>query len=169
MSDLCWGEPSLITASVLGLTLFALPKVYFKISRSTAFLAHIKAHRSDSRDVDVADGEYIKSYVIRRLDQESRLHRWTPQEVDYSSLLLVCPMPNQFGAGSYVIDGVKNFLRIPNECIASNRLEGFLVNHKTGQTVTVNNRGVTQTEAIPSELAGFQLREETGSEWIFTL
>ncbi|KAK3673973.1 hypothetical protein LTR78_006175 [Recurvomyces mirabilis] len=128
--------------------------VYFRISTTQAFDAHIQAYREPRITASCAyvspeEGDKVKATIIRKLEVEATEHSWNPATVDKSSVILVCPQPDRFTnradeanakpedkelklAGWYVAGGIKHFLQLPAGQHVETGYQGFVVHHGAG-------------------------------------
>ncbi|KAK4579901.1 hypothetical protein LTR86_000102 [Recurvomyces mirabilis] len=128
--------------------------VYFRISTTQAFCAHIRAYREPRISASCAyvspeEGDKVKATIIRNLGIEATEHSWNPATVDKSSVILVCPQPDRFTnradeanakpedkelrlAGWYVAEGIKQFLQVPAGQHVETGYQGFVVHRGTG-------------------------------------
>lgn len=119
--------------------------VYFKIDETRAFVAHINAwkqilsfygHEETTREVTDQEGQDLKEKVLILL-QRTAYGNFYPDEIDKSSIIIVCPWPTLEDkpevklTGWWIIKAIEDFLEIPKP-IYSNH-SGFVVHHETGE------------------------------------
>lgn len=120
--------------------------VYFKLSDTTCFVAHINAGHLDfvtqhdtSQDMRVVtpeEGVYVRKQTIVKLMDESVESRW-PEVVEIEEVVIVCPLLRhpEHGAlltGWYIVEGIKIFLERQGVEV-NTKAQGFAVEHETGR------------------------------------
>lgn len=123
--------------------------VYFKLTPTTCFVAHINAAHLpmdytkvlreetlyDFRVVTYVEGGQIRDEVIRRLTIASRCMNW-PSVDQIQNVVLVCPVlehpiSGETLSGTYVVQGIREFLG-RRDISVNTESEGFVVDHETG-------------------------------------
>lgn len=118
--------------------------VYFKLTDTECFMAHINSARMSlgledvtpdgRRVVNAAQGAYVRGETIRRLEEESKRAKW-PAIDQIGQVVMTCPLLEYSDlplTGRYIIDGIRDFLGRPDLPVNTDA-EGFLVKHATGE------------------------------------
>lgn len=120
--------------------------VYFKLSDTTCFEAHINAGHldfvtqhdtlQDMRLVTPGEGVYVRDQTYVKLMDESVASRW-PEVADIEEVVVVCPLLRHpkhgaFLTGWYIVDGIKAFLG-RQDVEVNTEAQGFAVEHETGR------------------------------------
>lgn len=123
--------------------------VYFELTPTTCFVAHINAAHLpmdytkvlreetlyDFRVVTDVEGSHIRDEVIRRLTIVSRCMNWPPVD-QIRNVALVCPIlehpiSGETLSGVYVVQGIREFFG-RRDISVNTESEGFVVHHETG-------------------------------------
>lgn len=141
--------------------------VYFPIDKDRCFCAHINASirrngaGKPSRSVyNEREEDEIQRLVEDRLRlafRDANVDLGT-FEVDASRVVMVCPQPiderEQEQTGIYIINTVKQLLRLPAEYDVDTQSEGFIVNHQTGNVLKLADGGKDNWPLLKPETGG---------------
>lgn len=156
--------------------------VYFKLSDTECFLAHINVCIRDlgqgkaTRVCRDDEGQRIRALILEALQIEAEDNGWdTDNPQIEESLLVVCASPTLQGpggvvrrqTGSYVIDAIKDFLNLPNARYECNT--GFVVGQTDGHECLLTlNHGAANEFINPPELDCYEaVPEASVGSWSF--
>ncbi|KAK5729369.1 hypothetical protein LTR17_011999 [Elasticomyces elasticus] len=119
--------------------------VYFSVGKHKAFCAHIHppcVGNGFSSIITEAKGTLLKVKTITKLVSHAKQNGWSIRDVNKSSVIMVCPLPDhktnhEVGIhskehphakrpGFYVIEGIKEFLGLSSELEVDTASQGFV-------------------------------------------
>ncbi|KAK5136799.1 hypothetical protein LTR08_002095 [Meristemomyces frigidus] len=152
--------------------------VYFKLSDSKCFVAHINGYVKEGekgvvkRRCKDKEGQLFVDEVVRRLGVESKRGNWVYTNPEIAkSLLIVCAEPEtrskrEVLTGWWIIKGIREFLHLEDAPIE--RKAGFVVDFDSGrvQTLTFSSADF-DADIDPPELAHYEaVYERRTYDWV---